>query len=358
MTDATFADRLLAWYGQHGRHDLPWQSPRDAYRVWVSEIMLQQTQVQTVIPYFERFMASFPTVEALAAAPRDAVLAHWSGLGYYARARNLHRAATLIVEQHGGRFPGDIEAATALPGVGRSTAAAILSLAFGQRHAILDGNVKRVLARHEAIGGWPGTTDVANKLWAIAERHTPDEDTAAYTQAIMDLGATLCTRTKPACERCPVSADCEARRAGTIAGYPGRKPRREKPQRKTTMLIARHDGCVYLERRPEAGIWGGLWGLPEVEAADIASWCETRFATNVENIECWPVLRHSFTHFDLDIVPIVVRLGSPFSKVADADDATWHRLDGPAPGGIAAPVGKLMEQLVNQLGKERNVSED
>ena len=349
-----FASRLLAWYRDSGRHDLPWQSPRDAYRIWISEIMLQQTQVQTVIPYFEQFMLRFPDVQTLAAAPLDAVLHHWSGLGYYARARNLHLAAQRICELHGGRFPEVIEAATALPGVGRSTASAILSLAYDQRHAILDGNVKRVLARHEAIGGWPGATAVANALWAVAERYTPAADTAAYTQAIMDLGATLCTRTQPDCERCPVRRDCRALAAGTVADYPGKKPRKAKPLRATTMLIARMDERIFLERRPAAGIWGGLWGLPEVGEDEIHDWCRERLEARVIGVERWQLMRHSFTHFDLDIRPIVVRVEAPLGKVADGADTTWYRLDGAPPGGIAAPVSKLMQQL----GEKRNVSQD
>ena len=342
-----FATRLLDWFAAHGRKDLPWQQPKDAYRTWVSEIMLQQTQVQTVIPYFERFMARFPDVATLADAAQDDVLQHWSGLGYYARARNLHNAAQHVRDQHGGVFPSTLDEVMALPGVGRSTAGAILSLAFDQRHPILDGNVKRVLARHEAIDGWPGTTAVANRLWEIAETNTPQDDVAAYTQAIMDLGATLCTRSKPNCELCPVAADCVAREAGTIARFPGRKPKKDKPLRATTMVIARHDGHVYLERRPNAGIWGGLWSLPEIEGEDAEGWCRERIAHDVTGIESWNLLRHSFSHYDLDIRPIVVRVATPLSKVADNSDATWHRLEDEPPGGMAAPVNKLLDKLRN-----------
>ena len=342
-----FAERLLAWFDEHGRKDLPWQSPADPYRTWVSEIMLQQTQVQTVIPYFQRFMERFPDVEALAGAAQDEVLQHWSGLGYYARARNLHQAARLVRDEHRGKLPGTLEALMALPGIGRSTAGAILSLSMGQRHAILDGNVKRVLARHEAVEGWPGKTAVANRLWDIAERNTPHDRVADYTQAIMDLGATLCTRSKPACERCPVAADCAAHQSGSEHNFPGRKPKKIKPLRSTTMVFALHDSRLFLERRPEAGIWGGLWSLPEVNGKGVEDWCLDRLGAAPSAVEAWEPLRHSFSHYDLDIRPILVRFAAPLSKVADCDGARWHRLNDELPGGVAAPVKKLIERLRN-----------
>ena len=343
MTD--FAERLLDWFDEHGRKDLPWQHPKEAYRIWVSEVMLQQTQVQTVIPYFERFMARFPDVVTLADAAQDDVLLHWSGLGYYARARNLHRAAQIIRDEFAGRFPQTLEAVMELPGIGRSTAGAILCLAFDQRHTILDGNVKRVLARHRAVEGWPGKTSVAKQLWDIAEQYTPDGNTAAYTQAIMDLGATLCTRSNPDCDRCPVAADCLAHSSGSVTELPGRKPKKAKPLRATTMVIARHDRHVYLERRPEAGIWGGLWSLPELDDDAVDDWCRDRLQSHAGDMVSWQVMRHSFSHYDLDIQPIVVRVGAPLSKVADSGDATWHRIGDELPGGMAAPVHKLIEQL-------------
>lgn len=351
-----FARLVLDWFDNHGRRDLPWQLETSPYRVWVSEIMLQQTQVQTVIPYFERFMQSFPDVAALANAAQDDVLQHWSGLGYYARARNLHRAAVKVRDDYGGVFPDTLEVVMRLPGIGRSTAGAILSLAFDQRHPILDGNVKRVLARHDAVAGWPGTTVVAKQLWEVAERNTPQENVAAYTQAIMDLGATLCKRGKPACEDCPVSADCIARARGTVSEFPGRKPKKEKPLRATTMIVARHDGHVYLERRPEAGIWGGLWSLPEVERGAVEDWCVDRFDRTVAETDAWEPLRHSFSHYDLDIQPIAVRIDAPLSKVADGDDAKWHRPGDKLPGGIAAPVSKLLEKL--RAEQQDNVTQD
>ncbi len=352
MTD--FSRRVLAWYDVYGRKGLPWQQAISPYRVWVSEIMLQQTQVQTVVPYFERFMNSFPSVAALAAASRDEVLSHWSGLGYYARARNLHKAARQVVERHGGEFPTAFDEVLALPGVGRSTAGAILSIAGGQRHAILDGNVKRVLARHEAIEGWPGQTAVANALWQVAKRNTPRDRVADYTQAIMDLGATLCTRRSPQCVECPVSADCRARAADAVADYPGRRPKKKKPLRRTTMVLASHKDHVLLQRRPEAGIWGGLWSLPETDGEPAEQWCRDRLRVSVRSVESWAVLRHSFSHYDLDIQPVAVHLDTIPPTVSDTDDEVWHRLSDAPPGGIAAPVS----QLIGQLQKKSYVSQN
>ena len=340
----SFSRRVIAWHDEHGRKDLPWQQ-QEAYGVWISEIMLQQTQVQTVIPYYQRFMQSFPDVTDLAAAPVDDVLRHWSGLGYYARARNLHQAAQIVRDEHNGNFPDSFDDVAALPGIGQSTAGAILSLAHNQRYPILDGNVKRVLARHGAIGGWPGKTAVAKELWQVAEAHTPDKDVAAYTQAIMDLGATVCTRSKPACDTCPVSGDCAALRTGTVAEYPGRRPKKVKPRKATTMVLAVTDGAVYLERRPPAGIWGGLWSLPEPADGDVSGWCQKTLHSRDHRVESWDTLRHSFSHYDLDIQPVVVRVEATSRKVADGGDATWYRIDDVPPGGIAAPVQKLLNSL-------------
>jgi A/G-specific adenine glycosylase len=342
MTD--FAERLLTWFDRHGRKDLPWRDA-GAYRVWISEIMLQQTQVQTVIPYYERFVARFPDVVTLADADVDSVLSHWSGLGYYARGRNLHRAARVIRDEHGGEFPANSEALVALPGIGRSTAGAILALAFGVRAPILDGNVKRVLARHEAVAGWPGTAAVANALWRIAEDHTPARRVADYTQAMMDLGATVCTRRRPACADCPVAEDCAARETGTTGDYPGRRPGRDKPRRETTMVLAVRGGALYMERRPPAGIWGGLWSLPEVAGDAVGEWCRRVLDDDGAPRESWYPLRHSFSHFDLDIHPVVVRVAAASRRVADGDDVTWYELDHAPPGGIAAPVRTLIDRL-------------
>ncbi len=345
MSVSDFAARVILWYDENGRKDLPWQKDITAYRVWISEIMLQQTQVQTVIPYYERFMRSFPEVQSLADASLDEVLGHWSGLGYYARARNLHRTAAIIRDDYAGTFPASFEQVTDLPGIGRSTAGAILSLALGQRWPILDGNVKRVLARHAAVAGWPGKTSVAAELWGLAEKRTPVDRVAAYTQAMMDLGATLCTRSSPACEECPVNSDCCARAEGDTAAYPGRKARKTKPLKQTTMLLAVHENAVYLERRPAAGIWGGLWSLPEIDDGGVAEWCQRTLNGTAAEVLNWTPLRHSFSHYDLDIQPVLVRFESASSKVADSNDVTWFQLDEPPPGGLAAPVRKLINTL-------------
>ncbi|MFN2348462.1 MAG: A/G-specific adenine glycosylase, partial [Thioalkalivibrio sp.] len=296
MSDPDFSQRLLAWFKRHGRHDLPWQQDPTPYRVWVSEIMLQQTQVSTVISYYQRFMTRFPDVARLAAAPLDDVLHHWSGLGYYARARNLHKAAGLICERHGGLFPGDIEALEALPGIGRSTAGAILALTCGQRQPILDGNVKRVLARHAGVSGWSGEAKVLRRLWQLADARTPDRQVDAYTQAIMDLGATLCTRSRPRCEICPVAADCVARATVRTRELPAPRPKRDQPLRETGMLMVTSPAGVLLERRPAQGLWGGLWGFPEVADADHAlAWCRAHLGGVQGGLESWQPFIHSFT---------------------------------------------------------------
>lgn len=341
---------LTRWFVEHGRKDLPWQRKPTPYRVWVSEVMLQQTQVATVIPYFERFMHSFADVVTLADATQDAVLHHWSGLGYYARARNLHQAAGIIRAQFGGEFPDSFDAVVALPGIGRSTAGAILSLASGQRHAILDGNVKRVLARYYAIDGWPGQAAVVRRLWQLAEDNTPSKSVAAYNQAIMDLGATVCVRSRPLCGLCPLALDCEARKSGRVDLFPGRKQKQSKPLRETHMLIAWRGDEFYLERRPPSGIWGGLWSFPELSLTDsaaheVADWCRERFASRPLSIDRWDTLRHSFSHFDLDICPVVVRLGQASSTVSEAGVGNWYPLNQPPAVGLAAPVEKLVKSL-------------
>jgi len=340
-----FSARLLDWFDAHGRKDLPWQQDASPYRVWLSEIMLQQTQVQTVIPYYERFMQSFPGIDDLANASIDEVLNHWSGLGYYARARNLHRAAQQIRDDFNGEFPGTIETVMSLPGIGRSTAGAILSIAFGQGHPILDGNVKRVLARHAAVCGWPGKADVAATLWRLAGKYTPATQAGRYTQAIMDLGATVCTRKQPACVDCPVRSDCVALAAGNVSDYPEPRPKKAKPLRETTMLLAVAENAVYLERRPATGIWGGLWSFPEIDPTCIDDWCERMAGDVSDGAVQWQVLRHSFSHFDLDIRPVVIRCRQIKTSAGDTGDATWYQLDQQPPGGIAAPVRKLIDSL-------------
>ncbi len=343
---ATFTQALLRWQQQFGRKDLPWQQNPSAYRVWISEIMLQQTQVATVIPYYHRFMASFPDVNALANASTDDVLRHWSGLGYYARARNLHRTAQRVRDDHNGVLPIELDKLVELPGIGRSTAGAILSLAHDRRYPILDGNAKRVLARFHAIGGWPGKTAVSKKLWTFAEKHTPQQDVARYTQAIMDLGATICTRSNPKCVACPVGNACAAFRLDAVDAYPGRKPKKGKPLRQTHMVLAHSDGAVYLERRPSEGIWGGLWSLPELESAkDVDEWCERELNALPDQLDQWNTMRHSFTHYDLDIRPIAVRVSKCPSMVQDTQYKVWYEIGSLPPGGIAAPVNTLIQTL-------------
>lgn len=344
MTDA-FAHALLAWFDRAGRHDLPWQLERSPYRAWVAEVMLQQTRVAAVIPYFLRFVARFPDANALAAAPLDEVLHHWAGLGYYARARNLHRAAQRIVARHDGRFPDTLELAAALPGIGRSTAGAILAQAFGQRHPILDGNARRVLARWHAVAGWPGTRVVERRLWALAERHTPAARVADYTQAIMDLGATVCRRSRPACGECPVAEGCAARRAGRQAEIPAPRPRRPRPLRRARMLWLRDPtGAVLLERRPSPGVWGGLWCPPELGEESPEDWAARVLGLAVECGAPQGVVRHGFTHLELEIEAVPARLAAP-AAVMEPGRWLWYNARSPARLGLAAVVPRLTASL-------------
>lgn len=356
---SAFAATVLDWFHLHGRTDLPWQQQPTSYRVWVSEIMLQQTQVGVVIPYFERFMARFPDLPALAVAEQDDVLHLWSGLGYYARARNLHRAARTVMEQHAGRLPDDIDALQALPGIGRSTAGAILSLALGQRHPILDGNCKRVLARCYGVEGWPGRSIVLAELWRLAERLTPADGVAGFNQAMMDLGATLCTRSRPDCGRCPLAERCVGFRQGRPQAYPASKPRRDNPVRQTRMLLLADPlGRILLERRPPSGIWGGLWVPPELRAGqDAADWCGTHLGSGIARLEMLPPRRHTFTHFHLDIQPIAVKLSANPAAVADKGGQAW--VDPAEPGrlGLPAPIRRLLAEAAaqsNQNDLDRN----
>jgi A/G-specific adenine glycosylase len=333
---AGFAKALIRWQQQAGRHDLPWQSKgraRDPYRIWLSEIMLQQTQVATAIPYYVRFLARFPDLARLAAAPTEDVMALWSGLGYYARARNLKRAAQDVVARHGGNFPRRIEDIERLPGIGRSTAAAIAVFAFGARAAILDGNVKRVMARAFGIEGFPGEKAVEERLWALAESLLPDRDMVAYTQGLMDLGATLCTRSKPRCGDCPVAAQCVARRQGRIAELPAPRAKRTVPQRSVTLLVLRNRGRVLLERRPPSGIWGGLLSLPELPDGKLPR----RYAGAVP----LPVVRHAFTHFRLDIAPLLCKV----SRCNTPEGCVWLSLKKLDTAPLPAPIRKILEAL-------------
>ena len=339
------ASRLLPWFDCNGRNNLPWQHPRTPYRVWLSEVMLQQTQVATVTPYFLRFVEKFPTLPALAAAAQDDVLALWSGLGYYSRARNLHRAARTCVERHDGDLPANFDALVALPGIGRSTAGAILAQAHGQRLAILDGNVKRVLARFHGVHGWPGSAAVETQLWTFAQLHTPPERIADYTQAIMDLGATLCTRARPACATCPLAEDCVALADGLTAQLPERKPPRSLPTRKTVMLVLRdRTGRLLLQRRPPTGVWAHMWSLPE--AADVAA-ARKNIARDHGirgNTIVFRPLRpfvHTFSHYRLDVMPLVLDVASP-AHVADDADCRWLHPAEAAALGLPAPVRKLI----------------
>jgi A/G-specific adenine glycosylase len=346
IPDGTVAARLLAWFDQHGRHDLPWQRGITPYRVWVSEIMLQQTQVGTVIPYFERFMAHFRDVRELADAPIDDVLHHWTGLGYYARARNLHRAAQKIRDDHAGVFPDTLESLCALPGVGRSTAGAILSIACGVRAPILDGNVKRVLTRHCAIEGDTSRGTTLEELWRIAESLTPQERCAHYTQAIMDLGATLCTRSRPACALCPLAASCIARAEGTPTRYPSRKQSRRIPERRCQMLVIRNPaGEFLLEQRPPAGIWGGLWSFPEIDSAiDAATACDRIAGEPAASLHHGTAFRHTFSHFHLDVSPVHIRVAGLGRHVLEDQRLAWYK-PGQRALGLAAPVKKLIDAL-------------
>ncbi|EDY87023.1 A/G-specific adenine glycosylase [gamma proteobacterium HTCC5015] len=347
MSERSFSERLLAWYRVSGRHDLPWQQDKTPYRVWVSEIMLQQTQVATVIPYYQRFMASFPTLEDLASATQDQVLQHWSGLGYYARGRNLHKAARQAHEAWGD-LPDDVEALEALPGIGHSTAGAISSIAFGRRALILDGNVKRVLARHRAVSGWPGRTAVSRELWQWADLYTPSAVQAGeYAQAIMDLGATLCTRTQPRCGECPVAEDCLGRGSGEPTAFPGKKPKKDKPVKSVRMwLVTNKKGEVLLQQRPAQGLWGGLWVLPEQRVDEpLDAWLSRRGWLGAEAVPL-PKFRHSFSHFHLDVEPLLVQDidSARVTECADHSPEQWYNPRSPQ-GGIAAPVARLLKSL-------------
>ena len=337
--------RLLRWYDRHGRKDLPWQHPRDAYRVWLSEVMLQQTQVATVIGYFERFVNALPSLADLAAADEDTVLALWSGLGYYRRARFLHRAAQICVAQHGGELPRDFTALNALPGIGRSTAGAILAQAHGLRFPILDGNVKRVLTRYHGIHGHPGESAVEKQLWQHAEAHTPATRVADYTQAIMDLGATVCTRSRPRCSDCPLASDCVAHRDDLTGQLPSRKPGKSIPTRSTIMLILRdHQGRVLLERRGPQGVWSGLWSLPEAGDPD-AAWRIAQQHAQIDDAQALPAFTHVFSHYRLAVEPLLFDHAKTTPHIADNPDLRWCSPAEQKTLGLPAPVRTLLQRL-------------
>lgn len=357
MTDSLstteFSQRLLEWFDVYGRHDLPWQHDINPYRVWVSEIMLQQTQVATVIPYYQKFMQSFPTVQALAKASQAVVLAHWAGLGYYARGRNLHKAAQILVADYAGEFPRSLDEVIALPGIGRSTAGAILSIACQQRHPILDGNVKRVLGRFYALEAWPGERKAEQWLWQRADELTPAKRYADYTQAIMDLGASLCSRSKPQCAICPVAPGCQALAQDRVADFPFKKPKKAKPVRQAYLLILQQaDGTVWLEERPQKGIWGGLWSFPQLQSwQECEDKAQSRFSRAVSLLK-WQEFRHTFSHYHLDITPVFAQYPK-FVAETGGDYATqdtagrWVALQDLVAEkiGVPAPVQKLVAQL-------------
>ncbi len=341
------APALATWWSINGRKDLAWQRNPTRYRVWVSEVMLQQTQVTTVERYYDRFMREFPTVADLAAADADRVLHQWSGLGYYARARNLHRAAKVIVDSKEGELPGNTDDLQRLPGIGRSTAGAILALADDRRAPILDGNAKRVYARLFGIAGWPGKSAVLKELWAVADACTPVVGAAIYTQAIMDLGATVCQRSNPGCERCPFGESCVARQRSLVDSIPGKRVARIKPQRSTVVIVAvRDDGAVLLKKRPDSGIWGGLWCFPETGTVEeVIDWCHATVGYAPRAARIQPVVQHSFTHFDLTMTPVEARLTRTDARLMEGDGWLWYNRDQPAAVGLAAPVARLLEKI-------------
>lgn len=351
----SFSNRVLTWFNKHGRHDLPWQIQPDPYRVWLSEIMLQQTQVNTVIPYYLRFMERFPNVENLASADSDQVLHLWTGLGYYARARNLHKTANIIATQYQGSFPRSVELLNDLPGIGKSTAGAIAALSMHIKAPILDGNVKRVLTRYHAIEGWPEQSKVKSRLWELADSLLPEKDVANYTQAMMDLGATVCTRTKPLCESCPLSSNCDALKQELIPSIPGKKPKKALPLKSVAMFILLNKaGEVLLEKRPPSGIWGSLFSLPESpghkqlpELGHINS--ALSYPTSSKTLAN---VRHTFSHYHLDITPVLQEVELNPSAVMDSPGWLWYPLDHTLEVGLAAPVKKLLTKLSNNISKE------
>lgn len=347
----SFASLLLNWFDQFGRKDLPWQQSKTPYKVWLSEIMLQQTQVATVIPYFERFVQTFPTLPLLADATEDKVLHLWAGLGYYSRARNLHRTAKIVIKDFAGELPADLLALQSLPGIGKSTAGAILASAFQQCAPILDGNVKRVLTRFHGITEWPGKKIIENRLWQIAKAYTPHERVADYTQAIMDLGATLCTRSKPKCTECPFTHDCQAFQQQLTTQIPQKKPKKISPVRKTTWLVLQHQDSILLQKRPSTGIWGGLWSLPQIDEENaneekIRRTCISLGFKQIKQMQSLNTFRHTFSHFHLDIQPVLIQLEAKSLKVMESDQEIWFKLHQPQALGLPAPVQSLLRSLL------------
>ncbi len=349
MSQTDFSQKIIAWQQVHGRHHLPWQNTHNPYAIWVSEIMLQQTQVQAVIGYYQRFMQRFPTLIDLANAPQDEVMRYWSGLGYYSRARNLHDAAQKIVDGFAAQFPQTMQDIQSLPGIGRSTAAAISAFAFQQRQAILDGNVKRIFARYFLISGWPGLPKVEKQMWHLAEQLLPEDNIQAYTQGLMDLGATLCTRSKPRCTECPIQSSCQAYAQQMVASLPTSKPKKSLPQKNTVMLIVLDGDEVLLEKRPPSGIWGGLWSLPEISPQEIPDQVlQTRFALKAQASEPLAEVPHSFTHFKLNIIPQPMHLSQSASTL-HAPQLLWLPLHEAVNAAIPTPVRKILLNLIQPV---------
>ncbi|MDQ7073345.1 MAG: A/G-specific adenine glycosylase [Gammaproteobacteria bacterium] len=347
MNIKSFGDRLLTWFDKSGRKDLPWQQQTTPYHVWLSEIMLQQTQVNTVIPYYLRFIDRFPDIVSLANASVDDVLALWTGLGYYARARNLHKTAGIITQSYNGKMPANIDTLLSLPGIGRSTAGAIMSLAHHQRFPILDGNVKRVLSRYAAIEGWPGNKIVEKELWHFAEQLLPEHRYADYIQAQMDLGATLCTRSKPNCTACPFISDCQAYLQGTPTHYPTPKPKKVLPSRQTHWIVVQSvDGALLLEQRDNHGIWGGLWSFPEKETIeDVNNYCVLAGRFVSHSLEALTPIKHSFSHYTLTIYPHLIQCKQNINNVADNNKLKWYKIDDALQLGLPAPVKQFIQSL-------------
>jgi A/G-specific adenine glycosylase len=348
--DPQFSETVIHWQKRHGRHALPWQNTTDAYRIWLSEIMLQQTQVAAVIPYYQRFLERFPTVRALAEAPQEDVMALWSGLGYYTRARNLHRCAQRVMQEHGGVFPADPALLADLPGIGRSTAAAISAFSYGTRAAIMDGNVKRVFCRVFGIEGYPGSKPIEDQLWQRAVALLPESDMQAYTQGLMDLGATVCVRSNPSCQACPLATQCVAFATGRTNELPHRKPKKTTPEKHASMLVVQSGPDILLQQRPDSGIWGGLLSLPEMpslhqvesqdELQDIVIEKAEGFG-RIETIERLHPFTHVFTHFKLHVLPVKVILSQRATLPADSGLA-WHSTSRLADAALPAPVKKLL----------------
>lgn len=347
LLPAEFQQKIVRWFDQHGRKNLPWQMDKTPYRVWVSEVMLQQTQVSTVIPYFERFMQHFPTIDALSKATTDDVLHLWTGLGYYSRARNLHQTAKKIMHDHAGIFPDTLDELQQLRGIGRSTAGAILALAFQQKATILDGNVKRVLIRFSGITEWSGEKLTLEKLWKTAALFTPEKRIADYTQAMMDLGATICVRGKPLCHACPLETHCVARQSGIEKSLPKPKPKKSLPVKSATLLVIRHKETIFLQKRPATGIWGGLWSVPEyagfIEEDMISKRCLNDLKIKPQAIVRGVIFRHTFSHYHLDILPIYIKVRTNKTKPMTNDQQIWYNPDGQQKIGLPAPVKKIME---------------